>query len=221
MPMSFLEGFTEHLAALERSAGEGYAHEVIQHEHRVEALIRDFSAAIGIPTAERRDACLASRFHDIGKLRIPQEVLLKPSALDPEERLLIEAHGALGADILSETRLELPDGFQEAVRYHHERWDGHGYEGLKGLDIPHVSRMLSIVDVYDALTADRVYRAAMSEAEALLQMVSQSSGDGDWFDPVLFRQFIDWRCGVSTEMGQKEIRALRTYLANGQPPPLA
>ena len=216
--MSFLESFTERLKALEVSAGENYAHEVVQHECRVEALVGDFTEALGLPAPERRDARLASRFHDIGKLRIPERILLKPSSLDPAERDLIEAHGMLGADILAESGLVLPDGFEEAVRYHHERWDGLGYEGLSGTDIPYVSRLLSIVDVYDALTAERVYRRAMSEGETLRHMIAQSDGvTANCFDPLIFRQFLEWRRDVSSTLRPADLLDLRAFLARGRP----
>jgi putative two-component system response regulator len=208
--VSFLERFTERLTSLEASAGESYDHEVVRHQHRVAAVTDDFMRALGLPADQRADARLAGRFHDIGKLRIPQQVLLKPSALDQDERALIEEHGRLGAELLSEHRLELPEGFADTVRYHHERWDGLGYERIGGTDIPYASRLLSIVDVFDALTAHRVYRPAMTEAQALRQMVSQSDGvAATWFDPQLFRQFLDWRCEVSGTLTAAEKSTLR------------
>lgn len=210
--MSFLERFTEQLTSLEASAGASYDHEVVQHQHRVAAITADFMEALGLPASDRRDASLAGRFHDIGKLRIPQQVLLKPSSLDADERDLIERHGRLGAELLSENQLELPEGFGDNIRYHHERWDGFGYEGLRGAEIPHVARLLSIVDVFDALTANRVYRPAMTEAEALRQMLSQSDGvAATWFDPLLFRQFLDWRCELSSDLTPEDRAFLRSH----------
>nr|WP_314070693.1 HD domain-containing phosphohydrolase [uncultured Roseococcus sp.] len=214
-----MERLTERLNLLELSAGATFVHEVVKHEQRVEALVGDFADALALPLAERREARLAGRFHDIGKLRVPPEIIFKPGALDRNERHVVELHGALGVDIISEAHEELPDGLREAVLYHHERWDGLGYEGVKGPDIPHVARLLSIVDVFDALTADRVYRPAMTEAEALRQMIAQCNGvDAMWFDPCLFRQFIAWRCDASSALTPEQIEELRAYPSADLPP---
>jgi putative two-component system response regulator len=98
--------------------------------------------------------------HDIGKLAVPERILLKPGPLDPEERRIMQQHTIIGERIcapLRSFRNVLP-----IIRHHHERWDGSGYpDGLKGEAIPLTARILQITDVYDALTTDQPYRQAL------------------------------------------------------------
>lgn len=107
--------------------------------------------------------------HDIGKVAVPEHILLKPGPLTPEERLIIEQHPVTGERIcapLKSFRLVLP-----IIRHHHERLDGSGYpDGLRDEEIPLTARIMSVVDVYDALTTDRAYRKALSSEDAFLQM---------------------------------------------------
>lgn len=129
---------------------------------------------------------LASSLHDIGKVGIPDGVLLKAGRLTPEERTVIERHPVIGADaldaILDRTK---GDGLLEMARNiaasHHERWDGKGYpRGLAGEAIPFEARIVAVADVYDALTSQRVYKPAMPHAEAI-RLIRE--GRGTQFDP--------------------------------------
>ncbi|GMA17478.1 HD-GYP domain-containing protein [Deinococcus metallilatus] len=118
--------------------------------------------------------------HDLGKLAIPDRVLHKCGPLDPEERRIIQRHPVIGYDLLQDLHF-LPAETLDLVRCHHERWDGSGYPaGLRGQDIPETARLFAIVDVYDALTSTRPYKAAWTHERALDEIRWQA---GRQFDP--------------------------------------
>jgi len=125
--------------------------------------------------------------HDIGKIGIPDAILRKPGKLTPEEFEVMKTHTRIGADILAGSNVPLLQMAREIALNHHERWDGQGYpRGLAGKAIPESARITAIVDVYDALTHDRVYRPAMAEPEVLAIM---QQGTGTQFDPLLMTLF--------------------------------
>ena len=129
-----------------------------------------------------------SRLHDIGKIAIPDSILLKPAALTPEEFETIKAHTVLGYDLLKGSRSEiLAEGAIIALT-HHERWDGTGYpRGLAGDEIPVAGRIVSIVDVFDALISERPYKRAWTSERALSYI---SEKRGTQFDPALVDIFV-------------------------------
>jgi len=135
---------------------------------------------------------LASSLHDIGKVGIRDEILLKPGKLTREERQIMQTHGIIGARCLAAIQERLGDDdfldmACEIAAAHHERWDGLGYPyGLRGEEIPLSARIVSVADVYDALTTHRVYRTALSHEEALKLIVS---GSGTQFDPTVVDAF--------------------------------
>lgn len=132
------------------------------------------------------DSEAAGEFHDIGKLAIPDSILNKPAALTEEEYEIVKLHPMVGETML--TPLELPAKVLQAVRGHHEHWDGSGYpDGLKGGEIPFVARMLSIVDSFDAMTAGRPYRDALTFEEAIDEILAHA---GTQFDPFLAEMFV-------------------------------
>lgn len=131
--------------------------------------------------------------HDIGKAALPDHILNKPGALDPNERLLMQAHTTIGAETLREVSRQYPfaTGFlQMAIdiaRSHHEKWDGTGYpDRLSGEAIPLAARLVAIADVYDALRSKRVYKPALSHTSTVLTMTDSSPGH---FDPALMEVF--------------------------------
>lgn len=135
---------------------------------------------------------IASSLHDIGKVGIRDEILLKPGKLTHEERKIMQTHGVIGARCLSAIQQRLGDDdfldmACEIASAHHERWDGLGYPyGLEAAEIPLSARIVAVVDVYDALTTHRVYRAALSHAEATKLIVA---GAGTQFDPDVVAAF--------------------------------
>lgn len=130
--------------------------------------------------------------HDLGKIGIPDVVLLKPGRLTPEEFEIIKTHSTIGSEII-ENVLYLNDEryfkyCYDICRYHHEKWDGNGYpDGLKNTEIPLLARVVSIVDVYDALVSQRVYKPPLSHEEAI-RIITE--GAGTQFDPYLIEVLI-------------------------------
>ncbi|MCL2811742.1 MAG: response regulator [Clostridia bacterium] len=132
--------------------------------------------------------------HDIGKIGIPDDILLKPGRLSSDEFDVIKTHAALGSDIIHNMLADDDDRAffhhsYDICRHHHERWDGKGYpDSLAGSDIPLSARLLAIVDVYDALTSPRVYKPAMSHEQAKQIILD---GSGTQFDPDMVAVFND------------------------------
>jgi putative two-component system response regulator len=115
-----------------------------------------FAQAVGLDEETVR---AAASLHDIGKIGVPDAVLLKPGALDSAERRAMERHTTIGHDLLSGSGTVLLDLAATIALTHHERWDGHGYpSGLRGAEIPLVGRIAAVADVFDAITTPRVYR---------------------------------------------------------------
>ena len=140
-----------------------------------------------------RDLSLASSLHDIGKVGIPDSILLKPGRLESNERSIMELHTLIGGECLDaiQSRLGQNDFLEMARRVaysHHERWDGTGYpHGLAEEEIPLVARIVAVADVYDALTSKRPYKRAMSHMESKTIIVS---GSGAQFDPEVVQAFL-------------------------------
>ena len=140
-------------------------------------------AAVG---GHERDLCIAAGLlHDIGKVCIPDAVLLKPGLLNEEERGMVRVHPGYGSRFLS-----VWNGFQgcmESPRFHHEWWDGSGYpRGLQGEEIPLEARIFALVDVWDALRSDRPYRPAWDGEKVLAHL---REGSGKHFDPRVVEAF--------------------------------
>jgi response regulator RpfG family c-di-GMP phosphodiesterase len=131
----------------------------------------------------RRGAIL----HDIGKMGVPDQILLKPGPLDSEEWIVMRQHPVYAFEMLSPIQYLSPA--LDIPYCHHEKWDGTGYpRGLQGTGIPLSARIFSVIDVWDALTSDRPYRKAMSEDKALAYIRDQS---GKFFDPEVVVLFVD------------------------------
>lgn len=144
---------------------------------------------------------IASALHDIGKIAIPEEVLNKPGRLTPEEYDIIKTHSAIGADMLKSVPYQdeqLVKTAYEICRWHHERYDGKGYpDGLKGDEIPISAQIVSIADVYDALTSERVYKKAFTH-EVAMQMIL--NGECGSFSPFLLECLEDCAEEIQTEL---------------------
>lgn len=136
---------------------------------------------------------LASSLHDIGKVGIPDSILLKPGRLTQEEREVMELHALIGGECLEAIQSRLGDNAfmniaKQVAYYHHERWDGRGYpHHLTGAEIPLVARIVAVADVYDALTSKRPYKQPMSHLESKSIVVS---GSGTQFDPEIVAAFL-------------------------------
>lgn len=146
------------------------------HCDRVETLAWHLGRVLGMTDAELSDLTLAARFHDVGKIGIPDAVLLKPSRLDDHELAVMRTHSARGQRVFLSTGRENADRVGLMIREHHEAWNGSGYpDGLRGEDISLGARILAVVDGYDAMTTTRPYRTAM-EYDAVMAILAEESG---------------------------------------------
>lgn len=132
----------------------------------------------------------AASFHDVGKVAVPDCVLLKPGGLDESEWERMRRHPVIGEECIRRSGIlgELNELVALAVRHHHERWDGAGYpDGLEGEAIPLAARVIAVADSFDAMTTDRPYRRAMRAADALREVLACA---GKQFDPALAEKFV-------------------------------
>lgn len=159
-----------------------------QHIVRMGFLAEALALAGGADPAHAAMLRKAAPMHDVGKIGIPDAVLKKPGPFTVDERRVMNQHPLLGAAILGQSRIPLFQLAAEVALSHHERWDGSGYpHGLQGHAIPLSGRIVAIVDFFDALTMDRCYRPAFSDAQAL-QMLRDERGRA--FDPELVDLFL-------------------------------
>jgi diguanylate cyclase (GGDEF)-like protein/PAS domain S-box-containing protein len=158
-----------------------------EHMERIRNTAVAFGDIVKLNPTEMKAFVLATELHDIGKVVIPDQVLSKMEALTPEEFEVIKKHPETGyriAEATPETAL-----IAEYILHSHERWDGKGYpQGLKGEEIPLISRMIFILDAYDAMTNDRHYRKALNKEEAILKLKKNA---GTQFDPELVDIFVN------------------------------
>jgi len=160
--------------------------ETAGHTERVTELTLRLARALGVPEEDLEHIRRGAILHDVGKIGIPDSILLKPGPLTEEEWAVMKKHPVYAYEWLSgipflKKALEIP-------YCHHERWDGSGYpRGLKGLEIPLSARIFAVVDVYDALTSDRPYRKAWPREKALAYIQEQA---GKQFDPEVVEAFL-------------------------------
>ncbi|MCU7844171.1 MAG: HD-GYP domain-containing protein [Candidatus Thiodiazotropha sp. (ex Monitilora ramsayi)] len=139
-----------------------------EHCNRVLSLSEAIGDKLQLSEHQMVVLSLSAGFHDIGKIGIPDHILLKPGQLEPEEYEIIKTHPLIGANIMRSLGNPLLDEVAECILHHHEYWDGSGYpEGLSGEQIPLISRVIAVVDAYDAMTTTRAYRKGASQTEAL------------------------------------------------------
>jgi putative two-component system response regulator len=159
-----------------------------RHTKRVSDLAGQIARELGLPEDEIEHIRLAASLHDIGKIGIPDLVLLKPGELTPEEIALMKTHTTIGAKVLSGSQSRMLQVAEIIALAHHERWDGAGYpRGLKGDDIPLAARIVAIADVVDALSSDRPYRDAWPKEQIATEIVRQS---GRQFDPSVVEAYL-------------------------------
>lgn len=152
-----------------------------KHTYRVARLSALLAQELHLPPEEVELIMRAAPLHDVGKVAIEDEVLLKKGGFTVNEREIMREHALLGAELLSGGRSDLMKMAEQIAAFHHERWDGQGYpQGLKGEEIPLCARVVAVADAFDALTHTRPYKEAWSVADALVE-IEQESG---WqFDP--------------------------------------
>ena len=159
------------------------------HIEHVRDLAAELATATGIDAAESEQIAWSAMLHDVGKIRVPDRVLLKPGKLDDDEWALIRKHPQWGEELLMGD-----EGFalaRQIARWHHEDWDGSGYpDGLRGEAIPFAARIVRVVDVYDALRSERPYKPAWTVARTLEELHAMR---GKGLDPDLVDVFLQLR----------------------------
>lgn len=182
------------------------------HITRMSRFCARLAEAAGMEEADVELLLQAAPMHDIGKIGIPDGILLKPGKLDPDEFELMKTHTTIGAELLSGSNSALMQLAQEIALNHHEKWNGRGYpRGLSGEDIPFVSRIVSICDVFDALTSSRPYKEAWPAQEAF-DFVTEQAGVS--FDPHLVELFIGIGSDIRAMMDDTE--SLLAWVPGGQ-----
>jgi putative nucleotidyltransferase with HDIG domain len=175
------------------------------HSSRVASYSLRIGEEIGLKKEELEELEVASLFHDVGKLKTPDSILMKKQPLDPWEIKAIKHHPEDGAEMLG--KVKSLQKYVLPVRHHHEHYDGRGYpDGLKGDRIPLHSAIIAIADTFDAMTSTRPYRRAMSKAEALLEL---KKGARKQFHPDLVEAFLR----VMEQRGDRWLQPVELYLA--------
>jgi putative two-component system response regulator len=152
----------------------------------VALLSRDLADAAGFPAPFVKNIHISGLVHDIGKIGVPEAVLRKQGRLDEAEDEAIKQHPEVGFRILRDIPQFAP--ILDGVRYHHERYDGHGYpHGLAGESIPLSARIIALADTFDAMSSNRTYRSARSRADVIAEMARLG---GTQFDPQLLEHFL-------------------------------
>jgi HD-GYP domain-containing protein (c-di-GMP phosphodiesterase class II) len=173
------------IASLEKTLFEKN-YETEEHAQRIKNLCNKLGKALGLSSIELDALSLLSLLHDIGKIAISDNILLKPGKLNDEEWKEMKKHTEIGFRIAKSSQ-EL-SYIADYILYHHERWDGTGYpHGLKGDKIPKLSRVISVIDSYDVMTHSRPYKGVMSHKEAVAEI---SRCSGTQFDPDIAELFI-------------------------------
>ncbi|MDD4237267.1 MAG: HD-GYP domain-containing protein [Desulfotomaculaceae bacterium] len=158
-----------------------------QHSLRVANYCEAIAHMLKLKPSDYETLITAARVHDLGKISVPDSILLKDQCLKPEERSVINDHAIIGFNILNNLRFYKSGAM--FVCHHHERYDGTGYpKGLKGDQIPLGARIMAVADSYDAMTSDRPYRKAMTAEVALAEIIKNS---GTQFDPQIVEVFIE------------------------------
>lgn len=162
--------------------------ETDEHTERVVNHALAIGKQLGFKISDLDELALVAKLHDIGKIGVSEEILLKPGKLTDEEYEVMKTHAEKGYRIINASS-ELVN-VAKCVLTHHERWDGKGYPlNLKGKEIPLMARIISIVDAYDVMTHDRIYKVAMTHAAALTEL---KNGSGTQFDPRLVEHFVEY-----------------------------
>ena len=159
------------------------------HCERLVSLGQEFGEYLDLPRYQIRNLVWGSYLHDIGKIGIPDAVLLKRGKLTPEEWEIMRTHVLIGEEICQPLRSMR--GVIPIIRHHHERWDGCGYpDKLKEEEIPLLAQVFQVIDIYDALTSERPYKPAFTPQEAI-EIMQQETNNG-WRNPKLMKQFSDF-----------------------------
>jgi putative two-component system response regulator len=179
------------------------------HSERLVEYAEQLGVSLGLGDEDLRELRLACWLHDVGKIKVPESILLKPGPLDPEESRIMQEHPIVGEKIcapLKPLRRILP-----VIRHHHEKMDGSGYpDGIRGEAIPLKARILQVADIYDALTTHRPYRGALPPEEALQIIFSEA--EKGWLDSSVVLKFSQV-CRQGAYFPARERTMLASYYA--------
>ncbi len=157
-------------------SGEMRSQEMGNHVKRVSLYCRLLAELVGLPSKEVELIQVASPLHDLGKIAIPDSILLKPGKLTADERAVMETHAELGFNMLKHSKRRVFHAAATISHQHHEKWNGKGYpQGLKGEEIDILGRITAVADVYDALANERCYKPAW-ETERIISLFQEESG---------------------------------------------
>ncbi|MBQ9680559.1 MAG: HD domain-containing protein [Ruminococcus sp.] len=160
----------------------------VDHLKNINRYTRELCQRLGIDENRASQIGNAAELHDLGKIAVPKNIIHKEGRLSEEERVIINSHTEFGYTILNAYDDDpLLATAAVIARYHHERYDGNGHNGLKGTDIPQEARIVTVCDVYDALVSERTYKKAWTKEEAIRYL---SDNEGKIFDPVICETFI-------------------------------
>ncbi len=193
-------------------AAEYRDEETGDHIHRISRYCALISEELGLPAQMIQNIRYASPMHDIGKIGIPDRILLKEGKLTPEEFEIMKTHTTIGASILANSNAEILQFAERIAISHHERWDGGGYPmGVAGDKIPITGRIVGLADVFDALTSERPYKEPYP-LDVALEMIRR--GAGGHFDPEVAKAFLARRDGIKEilrEMNPASVIGMRRF----------
>ncbi len=185
-----------------------------RHAQRVGLLASLLMAELGRPDDEVHLVRWAATLHDVGKIGVPDTILMKPGPLNDAEYQVIRTHVDIGEKILSGSRFPLLNLASEIARTHHERWDGTGYHGLTGGEIPLPGRVVALADAYDSLTHTRPYKEAVGPREAVIRIEQDR---GSHFDPAVVDAFLALRDRGELETLDARVRQEKRNPLDGVP----
>ncbi|TLX17216.1 HD domain-containing phosphohydrolase [Rhizobium sp. MHM7A] len=183
------DSYRQRLGKLSVLEAESYS-DVAIHSNGVLKVAVQIAESMGMSEDRIKELAFGIRWHDIGKLAIPVEILRKPGGFEDEEWQIMKEHARAGIDLVGE---DAPQSLQNIILYHHEKYAGRGYFGLKGEAIPLEARIAQVADVYDALCSKRDYKSDISEEKVLLMMTEDGPRGRYEHDPFILRRFVQLR----------------------------
>lgn len=205
-PLDFLEVLAETIETKDRY--------MRGHARRVSVYAMLLADRLNLSARDHEQVRIAAFLHDLGKVGVPTDLLLRPGALDPQERTLVERHPVIGARLIQP--LDISPAITQAIHHHHEWWDGAGYpDGLAGEEIPLAARIIAVADAFDAMNCDRPYRRALARDVIVTEFKRFA---GVQFDPALAKEFLGLLEAGACDM---DLQLMADVVASVAPPAAA